>query len=128
MKNLYRLAQQSAHHGTLPLASSSLMVVDSNNSDLIYVVTADEGDYAVYRLNRLDSAGEGQKILSIPGELVGIEHLALTDELCLATAAGEVMVVPSDGVNEPEVVTYCAGGLQAMGWSPEQEVVAFVDW
>ncbi|XP_055636480.1 elongator complex protein 1 [Toxorhynchites rutilus septentrionalis] len=127
MKNLYCLAQKSANFGAFPLGPSTRMVVDSNNSDMMYVVLADasNNDYVVYRLNRLDQVGT--RILSVPGEIVGIEHLALTDELCIATAAGEVMVFQSDGMNEPEVVTFCSGGLQAMGWSPEQEVVAFVD-
>lgn len=134
MKNLYRLATQSAHLGAdLPLTASSLFVVDSNNSAVLYVASAapdSSSDYGVFRVDRSGST-VAARLVSVPGEIVGLEHLALSDELCLATAAGEVMVVKLAGEGcgkEPEEVTFCGGGLEAMGWSPEQEVVVFVDW
>ncbi|XP_039439416.1 elongator complex protein 1 [Culex pipiens pallens] len=130
MKNLYRLATQSVTLGSdLPLTASSLFVVDSNNSAVLYVASADSSDYGVFRVDRSGSS-VAARLVSVPGEIVGLEHLALSDELCLATAAGEVMVVNlvgEDGGREPEEVTFCGGGLEAMGWSPEQEVVVFVD-
>uniref|UniRef100_A0A1Q3G1U7 Elongator complex protein 1 n=1 Tax=Culex tarsalis TaxID=7177 RepID=A0A1Q3G1U7_CULTA len=134
MKNLYRLATQSALLGPdlLPLTASSLFVVDSNNSAVLYVASArDESssDYGVYRVDRSGTGGSVRVrcLASVPGEIVGLEHLALSDELCFATAAGEVSVMTVDGGKEPEEVTFCGGGLEAMGWSPEQEVVVFVD-
>lgn len=131
MKNLYRLATQSVPLGSdLPLTASSLFVVDSNNSAVLYVASADSSEYGVFRVDR-SGLTVAARLVSVPGEIVGLEHLALSDELCLATAAGEVMVVKlagEDGGREPEEVTFCGGGLEAMGWSPEQEVVVFVDW
>ncbi|XP_065088523.1 elongator complex protein 1 [Ochlerotatus camptorhynchus] len=136
MKNLYRLAHQSARFEGLPLSPdgggnhSHLMVVDSNNSNLVYVVVGSSEGAHVYRLDRSDPL-DCRELLSIPVTVVAVEHLALNDELCLATEAGEVLVLnvtTTTGDREPEVVTFCAGGLKAMGWSPVQEVVVFVDW
>lgn len=112
------------------------MVVDSNNSDLLYVVVSDpssDGSSGVRRLNRTNE--QSCELLSIPVPVVAIEHLALDDKLCLATEAGDVLMVNEASVattmtedEEPEVVTSCAGGLKAMAWSPDQEVAVFVDW
>lgn len=149
MKNLYRLCHRSIkYEATLPPLDSdggSLMVVDPNNSGVLYVATLLDRsgeEYAVYRCvssgSSVDSDGANpscQMLLSIPGKLIGMEYLALSDELCLASAAGEVMVVPNGAAAaaaacpvEPDVVTCCVGGLEAMSWSPDQGVVVFVDW
>ncbi|XP_053693456.1 elongator complex protein 1 [Sabethes cyaneus] len=144
MKNLYRLCHRSANFGTtLPSLDSgggSLMVVDPNSSGVLYVATPDDrssGQYTVYRCVSSDSADDPpgsncKLLLQIPGVLIGLEYLVLSDELCLASAAGEVMVVrngaaDSSSVEEPDVVTFCVGGLDAMCWSPDQGVVVFVD-
>lgn len=134
MKNLYRLALQSTHFDGLPPIAGGhppLMVVDSNNSQLVYVVVGS----CLYRLNRAADPGGSrssvQELASCPGTVVAVEHLALNEEVCLATEAGEVLVVNLNRMGlgeEPEVVTFCGGGLMAMGWSPDQEVVVFVDW
>lgn len=57
--------------------------------------------------------------------VIAIEHLSLNDELCIATEAGEVLVYNMHSANE-ESVTFCAGGIETMAWSHDQEVVAFV--
>lgn len=51
--------------------------------------------YVVYRLN-WSFGKDGTKLcLFFPsGQFVGLEYLALSDELCVATAAGEIVVVP----------------------------------
>ncbi|XP_055544619.1 elongator complex protein 1 [Wyeomyia smithii] len=143
MKNLYRLCHRSVNFGTSlpPLGSTggTLMVVDPNNSNVLYVATLDDrsGEYAVYRCDCVpsdptcDVSPFSKLLLSVPGQLVGLEYLALSDELCFASAAGEVMVVrnvdSTGGAVEPDEVTFCAGGLDAMCWSPDQGVVVFVD-
>lgn len=135
MKNLYRLAHQSARFKGLSLCldgdgDGHLMVVDSNNSNLLYVVVGSPDASHVYRLDRSDPL-DCRELLTVPVKVVAVEHLALNYELCLATETGEVMVLnvtKPTAAQEPEVVTFCSGGLKAMGWSPDQEVVVFVDW
>ncbi|XP_058824960.1 elongator complex protein 1 [Topomyia yanbarensis] len=135
MKNLYRLCHQSTSFRELPTlkTSHSLLALDPNNSDVFYIVTPDDQDeYSLYRLDRTKTASkcDARLLLSIPGQVIGLDYLALTDELCLATAAGEVMVIRVDGSadgGDPDEVTFCAGGLEAMGWSTDQGVVVFVD-
>ncbi|XP_001657869.2 putative elongator complex protein 1 isoform X1 [Aedes aegypti] len=125
MKNLYRIALQSARFDGIPSSPDrqNLMVVDSNNSNLVYIVVGS----VLYRLDRTNPHCV-QELVSLPGTVVGVEHLALNDEICLATEAGEVLVVNLGRIGEePEVVTFCGGGMMAMGWSPDQEVVVFVD-
>lgn len=61
--------------------------------------------------------------LDIP--IVGFEYLALNNELCVATEAGEV-TVHNLHQSTDESVTFCEGGLKVMSWSHDQEVVAFV--
>lgn len=57
--------------------------------------------------------------------VVDIQHLALNDELCLATEEGDVLVLNLQ-TKTTESVGYCAGGIARMVWSPDQEVVTFV--
>lgn len=70
-------------------------------------------------------------IAALEHPIVGIELLTLNNELCVATEAGEVIVynLQQQGQQLPvagESVTFCEGGLKAMSWSHDQEVVAFV--
>ncbi|XP_058451587.1 elongator complex protein 1 [Malaya genurostris] len=136
MKNLYRLCHQSDRFDALPPLDpdNTLMVLDPNNRDVLYIVAPDvDSEHTLYRLDRsgTPSGGTVRKILSVPAQIIGLDYLALNDELCLASAAGEVTVLRTDGATEsevePEVVTFCGGGLEAMGWSPDQGVVVFVD-
>lgn len=59
------------------------------------------------------------------GNVIGIEQLSLNNELCVATADGDVIVY-NLSTNAEESVTFCDGGIKSMGWSHDQEVVAFV--
>lgn len=64
-------------------------------------------------------------IAPLDNEIVGFEYLSLNNELCVATEAGEVLVYNLHQSTD-ESVTFCEGGLKAMCWSHDQEVVAFV--
>ncbi|CAD6995585.1 putative elongator complex protein 1 [Ceratitis capitata] len=68
--------------------------------------------------------GAIKELAAVPG-IVAVEYLALNNEICLATEAGEVLAVsPETGtINES---TFCDVGLQNMAWSPDQEVAAFI--
>ncbi|XP_049535614.1 elongator complex protein 1 [Anopheles darlingi] len=59
-------------------------------------------------------------------DIIAIEHLVLSNELCCAASSGTVWRYQlATGVSEE--VTHCQNGILAMGWSPDQEVVVFVD-
>uniref|UniRef100_A0AAG5CXA7 Elongator complex protein 1 n=1 Tax=Anopheles atroparvus TaxID=41427 RepID=A0AAG5CXA7_ANOAO len=58
--------------------------------------------------------------------IIAIEHLALTNELCCASSDGNVWSYKLD-TGTTEEVALCQHGIEAMQWSPDQEVVVFVD-
>lgn len=64
-------------------------------------------------------------IAPLENPIVGFEYLSLNNELCVATEAGEVIVYNLHQSTD-ESVTFCEGGLLAMCWSHDQEVVVFV--
>lgn len=57
--------------------------------------------------------------------VISIENLSLNNELCVATAEGDVSVLNLDTLTT-ESVTFCDDGIECMAWSHDQEVVAFV--
>lgn len=65
------------------------------------------------------------QIAPLTNPIVNFEYLSLNHELCVATEAGEI-VVYNLSQNSDESVSFCEGGLKAMKWSHDQEVVAFV--
>lgn len=58
--------------------------------------------------------------------ILAIEHLALTDELVCASSRGNVWSYNLSS-GQVEEVTHCKHGIKAMQWSPDQELVVFVD-
>lgn len=91
----------------------------SNSDDVRYVVT-DDKVFSV-KPGAEDSLKE---LAEVPG-IVAAEYLSLENEICLATAVGEVLLVnpETQQVNEG---TFCDVGIECMSWSPDQEVVVFV--
>lgn len=63
--------------------------------------------------------------LAPAADVIAVEHLSLNNELCLATAAGDVSVLNLETC-ATESVTFCDDGIECMAWSHDQEVVAFV--
>uniref|UniRef100_A0A182MPI0 Elongator complex protein 1 n=1 Tax=Anopheles culicifacies TaxID=139723 RepID=A0A182MPI0_9DIPT len=59
-------------------------------------------------------------------DIIAIEHLALSDELCCASSRGNVWSYKLSS-GQVEEVTHCKHGIKAMQWSPDQELVVFVD-
>lgn len=110
------------------------MIVDQNNRNHSYVATAT----TIYRIDCTSSSQLcAEPIYTLDASLpsiddhqpdrciVGIQHLSLNDELCVATSDGDVIIVrPTVGADES--VAYCAGGIVCMSWSPDQEVVLFI--
>lgn len=115
MKNL-NLLQQRNH--VIPLENIKLVTVDSEKPDQVFICTDD----TQYRF-LWDSCELAN--LSTVSDVIACEYLPLNDELCLATADGEVIVIYLRAGGE-ENVTFCEGGIEVMAWSPDQEIVVFV--
>ncbi|XP_016980358.1 putative elongator complex protein 1 isoform X1 [Drosophila rhopaloa] len=93
--------------------------LNGDTSDKSFVV-ADSKIYAVQ-----ESGDIRPKVIVDLPDIVGVEYLQLDNAICVASGAGEVLLVdPQTGsTNEG---TYCDVGIERMAWSPNQEVVAFV--
>uniref|UniRef100_A0A182Q7Y2 Elongator complex protein 1 n=1 Tax=Anopheles farauti TaxID=69004 RepID=A0A182Q7Y2_9DIPT len=129
MRNLYRVTHliRQLSGPEKPLRASSGFAVDQNTDNKFYYI-ADEG----VRSGRLsDEALEPTLETLLPcgagyEDIIAIEHLALSDELCCASSTGNVWSYKlSSGLVEE--VTHCQHGIRAMQWSPDQELVVFVD-
>ncbi|XP_036325439.1 putative elongator complex protein 1 [Rhagoletis pomonella] len=117
------LKLQSCKQLSSKVSNVKYLLLDPNASrkeidSLAFVVT----DSQLYEVKT--STGISKEIAAVPG-IVAAEYLALNNEICLATEAGEVLAVsPSTGaINE---CTFCDVGLQCMSWSPDQEVGVFI--
>jgi len=86
----------------------------------IYFVVADNKIYAVQ-----ESGDVRLKVIADLPDIVGVEFLQLDNAICVASGAGEVILVdPQTGATSEG--TFCDVGIESMAWSPNQEVVAFV--
>lgn len=56
---------------------------------------------------------------------IGLEHMALTNELCIGTENGNVIIYNLDDKTS-QIVSFCDGGIELMSWSPDQEIVIFI--
>lgn len=115
MRNLQLLCNQ-----TSKLDVKNVKFIQSNveNSSTTYLATDTE-------LLSFDWTNLQTNVIApLENPIVGFEYLSLNQELCTATEAGEVTVHKTNGINES--VTFCEGGLKAMQWSHDQEVVVFV--
>lgn len=92
--------------------------IDRNDSETTYFIT-DSKIYAV-----VDGCEEPKVVADLP-DIVCTEYLQLENAICVATGAGEVLLIDPDTLANTEG-TYCDVGIECMAWSPNQEVVAFV--
>ncbi|XP_031636716.1 putative elongator complex protein 1 [Contarinia nasturtii] len=116
MKNLELLYSRTAQ---LDVNNVNYMNLNTENAGTTFIASNDEllsFDWSKKQIN---------VITPLQNEIVGFEHLSLNNELCVATAAGEVIVYNLHQSSD-ESVTFCEGGLKAMSWSNDQEVVVFV--
>ncbi|KAH8382396.1 hypothetical protein KR009_003318 [Drosophila setifemur] len=93
--------------------------LNGSASDTAFVV-ADSKIYAV----RVTGDAGPKVIVDLP-DIVGAEFLQLDNAICVASGAGEVLLINPD-TGETNEGTYCDVGIERMAWSPNQEVVAFV--
>ncbi|XP_017083892.2 putative elongator complex protein 1 [Drosophila eugracilis] len=86
----------------------------------IYFVVADSKIYAVR-----ESLDARPTVIADLPDIVGVEFLQLDNAICVASGAGEVLLINPESGDTSEG-TYCDVGIERMSWSPNQEVVAFV--
>ncbi|KAL7727102.1 hypothetical protein ACLKA6_017378 [Drosophila palustris] len=91
------------------------------DKELTYVVTDDK----IYAISETGDVVEEPKIIADVPNIVGAEYLPLSDEICVATADGEVLLINAVSL-EINDGTYCDVGIECMAWSPNQEVVVFI--
>ncbi|SPP83870.1 putative elongator complex protein 1 [Drosophila guanche] len=65
------------------------------------------------------------KVIADLPDIVAAEFLQLNNVICVATRAGEVLLIDPETLATSEG-TYCDVGIERMAWSPNQEVVAFI--
>ncbi|XP_026847316.1 putative elongator complex protein 1 [Drosophila persimilis] len=88
-------------------------------TETTYIVT-DSNVYAVE-----GTGSPPAKVIADLPDIVAAEFLQLTNVICVATRAGEVLLIDPDTLATSEG-TYCDVGIERMAWSPSQEVVAFI--
>lgn len=115
MKNL-KLLYNKNHN--LNLKNIKSIALNTTKTGIVYICTDTE-------LFSFDWAEKVVKQIAEIQNVIAIEYLSLTNELCAATVSGDVDVYALDTLAR-ESVTYCDGGIEAMSWSPDQEVIAFV--
>lgn len=115
MKNLKLLCNRNA---ALNHKNVKHLRLNSEQAGVVYISTEDA-------LLSFDWTGQQSNEIAPIGNVIGIEHLSLNNELCVATTDGEVLVY-NLATNAEESVTFCDGGIKSMAWSHDQEVVAFV--
>ncbi|XP_040154975.1 putative elongator complex protein 1 [Anopheles arabiensis] len=128
MRNLYRVS-----HSRFDLSENALRSVRSGfaidqNTDHKFYFVQDSGVYCCPLFvdrehpfcEPLLSQSDGYE------NIIALEHLALSDELCCASSSGNVWSCKLE-TGVVEEVTHCKHGIRAMQWSPDQELVVFVD-
>lgn len=116
MKNLELL-----YNRTLKLSIESLVhfVLNTNENGVAYIST----NNTLFQCNLQNN--DIKQIHTIDDEIIGLEYLSLNNEICIATSQGDVIIVNLQ-TGTAENVTFCDGGIEQMGWSPDQEIVAFI--
>lgn len=122
MRNLELLYSRTVE---LPVSNIQHINISTEAVGTTFIATNDQ----LLNFNWTSDAVETNPIAALDHPIVGFELLTLNNELCVATESGEVIVYnlqqPVDA-SAGESVTFCEGGLKAMSWSHDQEVVAFV--
>ncbi|XP_017969177.1 putative elongator complex protein 1 [Drosophila navojoa] len=82
-------------------------------------------DSEIYAVDNDANAFREPKLVAELPDIVGAEYLQLDNAICVATSAGEVLLINPDTLFQREG-TYCDVGIECMSWSPNQEVVVFI--
>lgn len=126
MRNLELLYSRTVE---LSVSDVQHINISTESVGTTFISTADQ----LLNFNWASDTVDTNPVAALEHPIVGFEYLQLNNELCVATESGEVIVYnlqqqSNDGnaVGAGESVTFCEGGLKAMCWSHDQEVVAFV--
>ncbi|EDV93458.1 putative elongator complex protein 1 [Drosophila grimshawi] len=92
--------------------------IDRKDNEISYIITEN-------KVFTVDETNEPKIIAELPAEIVSAEFLQLENAICVATAAGEVLLINPDTLATSEG-TFCDVGIECMAWSPNQEVVVFI--
>uniref|UniRef100_A0A182VQJ3 Elongator complex protein 1 n=1 Tax=Anopheles minimus TaxID=112268 RepID=A0A182VQJ3_9DIPT len=128
MRNLYRVSHKSYDLSENELLSvRSGFTIDQNTEHKFYFVQ-ESGVYSCPLYADMEHPFCEPLLAQTDGyeDIIAIEHLALSDELCCASSRGNVWSYKLSS-SQVEEVTHCKHGIKAMQWSPDQELVVFVD-
>uniref|UniRef100_A0A182K8J5 Elongator complex protein 1 n=1 Tax=Anopheles christyi TaxID=43041 RepID=A0A182K8J5_9DIPT len=128
MRNLYRVS-----HSRFDLSQNGLrsvwpgFTIDQNTDNKFYFVQ-ESGVFCCPLFADLQHPFCEPLLSQADGyeNIIALEHLALSDELCCASSNGNVWSYKLEA-GVVEEVTHCKHGIRAMQWSPDQELVVFVD-
>lgn len=98
------------------------------NSGLIAQHAFDDKICFVYNQNIVKSLNRETKEvteLCVQDDVIAMEFVELNDCLCLATSSGEIIQYNLSD-RESETVGMISDGIEAMSWSPDQELVVLV--
>lgn len=120
MRNLELLYQRNKIISNFGKAGQNVrfLVVDQMKPNLVYLYD----DEKLFRYNLEENRLE--ELVSLKS-VIAIYHLPVTNELSIATEGGDVFCYNLETYSL-DVVTYCDGGITAMCWSPDQEIVVFI--
>ncbi|XP_052863197.1 elongator complex protein 1 [Anopheles cruzii] len=141
MRNLYRMSQSKERIKYHKFNRVACSTVDQTTGCRLYFCTQDGvfstciekeeepqqgGNFVpVGKCEQLLSADDDFEYMEIE-DFIAIEHLVLNNELVFASSNGKVFSYQL-ATGDLEEVTHCQNGIRAMGWSPDQELVVFVD-
>ncbi|XP_059609291.1 elongator complex protein 1 [Phlebotomus argentipes] len=114
MRNLVLLCQENYPTGCNAIKS---MKIDSKCSGICYGV----GEKEVFRIHWREKRMEQ---LFACEDVLDVEYLMLSGELCVAKTSGEILLWNFD-TNTFDEVAFCGDIITAMAWSPDQEMVVF---
>lgn len=115
MRNLKLLYNKTKKFNNKNIKS---LIIDQEQENISYISTQENIVQIDFEKNELNNLCDVDNIISF-------EYLNLNNEICIANENGEVLLFNLQNKNL-ETVTFCDGGLKAMSWSADQEVVVFV--
>lgn len=114
MRNLLLLCKENFKTGCNELTS---VKVDTQNCGVSYATCEDE----VFRIRWREQKME--PLFTCP-DLLDVEYLMLSTELCVAKKSGEILLWNFERKLFDEV-GFCGDTITSMSWSPDQELIVF---
>lgn len=96
-----------------------LVVTTENNEEVNFISTQDNFIHVV-------RDGKITESFDCGGNIVNFDYLIHDNSICVATEDGSVILQHLDGDKRQEEAAFCGDGIEAMKFSPDQEMVAFI--